>query len=109
MDYVKLNNGVKMPMLGFGAFQIPKAETAQCVLNAIEVGYRSIDTAQSYFNEEEVGDAIAKTSVPRKGFVYHDKSLDQQLWSRESQGIGFRLDEETKGRLSRFGFASPTI
>lgn len=54
MEYVKLNNGVKMPILGFGVYQIPKEETKQAVLDAIKVGYRLIDNAQSYFNEKEV-------------------------------------------------------
>ena len=48
MEYVKLNNGVEMPILGFGVYQIPKEETKRCVLDALKVGYRSIDTAQSY-------------------------------------------------------------
>lgn len=65
MEYVKLNNGVEMPILGFGVYQIPKEETKECVLNAIKVGYRLIDTAQSYFNESEVGDAIKECGVPR--------------------------------------------
>ena len=65
MKYVKLNNGVEMPILGFGVYQIPKEETKRCVLDAIKVGYRSIDTAQSYFNEEEVGEAISECGVPR--------------------------------------------
>ncbi len=66
MEYVKLNNGVEMPILGFGVYQIPKEETKRCVLDAIKVGYRSIDTAQSYFNEAEVGEAIAESGVPRE-------------------------------------------
>ena len=65
MEYVKLNNGIKMPILGFGVYQIPKEDTKRCVLDAIKVGYRSIDTAQSYFNEEEVGEAIQECGVPR--------------------------------------------
>ena len=66
MEYVKLNNGVEMPILGFGVYQIPKEETKRCVLDAIKVGYRSIDTAQSYFNEEEVGEAIAECDIARE-------------------------------------------
>ncbi len=66
MEYVKLNNGVEMPILGFGVYQIPKEETKKCVLDAIKVGFRSIDTAQSYFNENEVGDAIEECGVPRE-------------------------------------------
>lgn len=66
MEYVTLNNGVKMPKLGFGVFQIAKEECVSCVLDAIKTGYRHIDTAQSYFNEEEVGCAISKCKVPRE-------------------------------------------
>lgn len=66
MEYVKLNNGIEMPILGFGVYQIPASDTKRCVLDAIKVGYRSIDTAQSYFNEAEVGDAIAECGVARE-------------------------------------------
>lgn len=66
MEYVVLSNGVKMPKLGFGVYQISKEECERCVLDAIKVGYRLIDTAQSYFNEEEVGNAIKKCGVPRE-------------------------------------------
>lgn len=65
MEYQTLRNGVQIPMLGYGVFQIPAEDTKRCVLNAIAVGYRSIDTAQGYFNEEEVGEAIAESGVPR--------------------------------------------
>lgn len=65
MEYVTLNNGVKMPMLGYGVFQVSNAECEQCVLDAVDVGYRLIDTAQSYGNEEAVGEAVAKCGVPR--------------------------------------------
>lgn len=65
MEYVTLNNGVKMPKLGYGVYQIDPAEAERCVLDAISVGYRSIDTAQAYSNEEGVGNAIVKCSVPR--------------------------------------------
>lgn len=65
MNYVELNNGVKMPQLGYGVFQIEPAEVERCVLDAISVGYRLIDTAQIYKNEEGVGNAIAKCGVPR--------------------------------------------
>lgn len=66
MEEVILNNGVVMPILGFGVFQIPDAaECERCVLDAIGVGYRSIDTAQIYGNEEAVGRAAEKSGVPR--------------------------------------------
>ena len=66
MQYVTLSNGVKMPQLGYGVYQVDKEECERCVLDALKVGYRHIDTAQSYFNEEEVGNAIAKSGVPRE-------------------------------------------
>ena len=65
MDFVTLNNGVKMPQLGYGVYQVKNEECERCVLDAISVGYRSIDTAQSYGNEDAVGSAIAKCGVPR--------------------------------------------
>lgn len=66
MQYVTLSNGVKMPKLGYGVYQVDKEECERCVLDALKVGYRHIDTAQSYFNEEEVGNAIAKSGIPRE-------------------------------------------
>ncbi|MCB6414747.1 aldo/keto reductase [Faecalimonas umbilicata] len=66
MEYVTLSNGVKMPILGYGVYQVTKDECERCVLDALEVGYRSIDTAQSYFNEEEVGSAMKKSGIPRE-------------------------------------------
>lgn len=66
MDYTTLSNGVKMPMLGYGVYQVTKEECERCVLDALEVGYRAIDTAQSYFNEEEVGNALQKSGIPRE-------------------------------------------
>lgn len=65
MDFVTLNNGVQMPQLGYGVYQVKNEECERCVLDAISVGYRSIDTAQSYGNEDAVGSAIAKCGVPR--------------------------------------------
>lgn len=65
MDFVTLNNGVKMPQLGYGVYQVKNEECERCVLDAISVGYRAIDTAQSYGNEDAVGSAIAKCGVPR--------------------------------------------
>lgn len=67
MEYITLNNGVKMPKAGFGVFQIEdEKQCEQAVLDAIEVGYRLIDTAQAYKNEEAVGNAIKKSGVPRE-------------------------------------------
>lgn len=65
MDFVKLNNGIKMPMLGFGTFQVQGEECETSVLGAIKAGYRLIDTAEAYGNEEAVGNAIAKCGISR--------------------------------------------
>lgn len=66
MNYVTLENGVKMPQLGYGVYQVTKEECERCVLDALKVGYRLFDTAQSYFNEEEVGNVIVKSGVSRE-------------------------------------------
>ena len=66
MEYVKLSNGVKMPMIGYGVYQVDPAECERCVSDALRVGYRMIDTAQAYHNEEGVGAAIAKSGIPRE-------------------------------------------
>lgn len=65
MQTVKLNNGIDMPILGYGVFQVSPEECERCVLDAISAGYRLIDTAQAYYNEEGVGNAVAKCGVPR--------------------------------------------
>ena len=65
MKTVKLNNGIEMPILGYGVFQVSPEECERCVLDAVSAGYRLIDTAQAYYNEEGVGTAIAKCGVPR--------------------------------------------
>ncbi len=65
MEIIKLRNGVEMPILGYGVYQVSPSECERCVLDAIGVGYRMIDTAQAYFNEEGVGNAIKKCGVPR--------------------------------------------
>lgn len=66
MEYMTLYNGVKMPQLGYGVYQVTKEECEQCVADALEVGYRLLDTAQAYFNEEQVGSAIAKSGIERE-------------------------------------------
>ena len=75
MEYVLLNNNVKMPKLGYGVFQVSNEECERCVLDAISVGYRAIDTAQSYGNEEAVGNAIQKCGVPREELF-----LTSKIW-----------------------------
>jgi 2,5-diketo-D-gluconate reductase A len=76
----KLSNGVEMPVLGFGVFQIPVDQTEQAVITALETGYRSLDTARSYMNEEALGKAIAASGVPRD-----DLFVTTKLWV-EDQG-----------------------
>jgi len=66
MQYTTLSNGIQMPLLGYGVFQVPPQEAERCVSDALSVGYRLIDTAQAYFNEEGVGAAIAKSGIPRE-------------------------------------------
>ena len=66
METVKLSNGVEMPIEGYGVYQVDPAECERCVSDALKVGYRMIDTAQAYHNEEGVGAAIAKSGIPRE-------------------------------------------
>lgn len=66
METVKLHNGVEMPILGYGVYQVTPEECERCVADALSVGYRSIDTAQAYFNEQQVGDAICKSGIARE-------------------------------------------
>ena len=66
METVTLSNGVKMPVLGYGVYQVTPEECERCVLDALAAGYRLLDTAQSYFNEEQVGSAIRRSGVPRE-------------------------------------------
>lgn len=75
MEQITLYNGVKMPIVGYGVYQVSKEECERCVMDALDVGYRSIDTAQSYFNEEQVGTAIVKSGVPRE-----DIFLTTKVW-----------------------------
>ena len=97
MDYVTLNNGIKMPLLGFGTFQIKDpAECERAVRDAIDVGYRLIDTAASYGNEEAVGKAVRESGVPREELFVTTK-----LWisdaSYEGAKRGFAASMERLG------------
>ena len=75
MNTIKLNNGVQMPMLGYGVFQVSPEECERCVSDALSVGYRMIDTAQAYHNEEGVGNAIRKSGIARE-----DIFLVSKIW-----------------------------
>lgn len=78
-ETVKLSNGVSMPMEGFGVFQIPEQECEQVVRNAIESGYRLIDTASSYQNEEAVGRAVKTCGIPREELFITTKAYIQEM------------------------------
>lgn len=110
MDYVTLNNGVKMPQLGYGVYQTPPEETERCVLEAIKNGYRSIDTAQAYGNEEGVGNAIAKCGLPREelfittkiwitnaGYEKAKASIDESLRKLKSDYVDLLLIHQPFG------------
>lgn len=110
MDYVTLNNGVKMPQLGYGVYQTPADETERCVLDAIRNGYRSIDTAQAYGNEEGVGNAIAKCGLPREelfittkiwisnaGYEKAKASIDESLRKLKSDYVDLLLIHQPFG------------
>ena len=88
MQEITLNNGVTIPILGFGVFQIPAAETKQAVLDAIAAGYRHFDTAQAYANEREVGQAIAESGLPREEFFITSKVwLDNYGYEKAYQSV----------------------
>jgi len=104
MQTVKLNNGIEMPILGFGVFQIPDAnECEKVVIDAIEVGYRLIDTAASYMNEQAVGNAIKNSGIERKELF-----ITTKLWVQdngyENTKKRFKISRPLATRL--FGFIS---
>ena len=80
MEYTTLRNGVTMPLEGFGVFQIPEAAVCeQAVLDALDTGYRLIDTAAAYFNEEAVGAALRKSGIPREELF-----ITTKLWIQDA-------------------------
>ena len=95
MQTVTLNNGVEIPILGFGVYQIPPEQTEQAVADALEVGYRHIDTAAAYGNEEAVGRAIAGNGIPRE-----DLFVTTKMWVQDSgEDTAKRLFEESRTKL----------
>lgn len=94
MEYVTLSNGVKMPILGYGVYQVTKEECERCVLDALKVGYRHIDTAQAYFNEEEVGSAILKSGIPRKDiFITTKVWIDNYGYEKTKASIAESMEK----------------
>ena len=97
IETVKLNNGIEMPLAGFGVFQVPDpAVCEQAVLDAIATGYRLIDTAAAYMNEEAVGKAIAKCGVPREELF-----ITTKLWVQDASYEGAKAAIETS--LNKLG------
>lgn len=104
MKYVTLNNGVQMPQLGYGVYQVDPAEAERCVSDALGVGYRMIDTAQAYYNEEGVGAAVKKSGIPRSevflvskvwishyGYEHAKTSIDESLRRLRTEYIDLML------------------
>lgn len=93
MDTIKLNNGVQMPLLGYGSFKVDPRETERCVRDAINVGYRMIDTAQFYANEEQVGSAISESGIPREELF-----LITKVWMNygDENGIAKSIDDSLR-------------
>lgn len=97
MEYVTLNNGIKMPMEGFGVFQVPDpSQCEQAVIDAIECGYRLIDTTAAYMNEEAVGKAIAKSGVKREELF-----ITTKLWVQDASYEGAKA--AVKASLKKLG------
>lgn len=86
MEYVTLSNGVKMPQLGYGVYQVTQEECERCVADALKTGYRAIDTAQSYFNEEQVGAAIEKSGIARSEIFLTTKVWVEHYGYEEAKG-----------------------
>ena len=96
MQNIKLYNGVEMPILGYGVFQVPPQEAERCVSDALSVGYRLIDTAQAYFNEEGVGEAVAKSGIKRE-----DLFLVTKVWiSNNGEEKAARSIDESLHKLN---------
>ena len=110
MEYIKLSNGVEMPLLGYGVFQVSPDECERCVSDALNVGYRLIDTAQAYANEECVGNAWRKSGIKREdlflvtkvwisnaGEEKAYKSIDESLRKLQTEYIDLLLIHQAYG------------
>lgn len=96
MEYVTLYNGVRMPQLGYGVYQVTKEECERCVLDALSAGYRSLDTAQSYFNEEQVGSAIVKSGIKREEIFLTTKVWLEHYGEKETEASVYASMEKLK-------------
>ena len=94
MQTIKLNNGIEMPVLGYGVFQVSPEECERCVLDAISTGYRLIDTAQAYYNEEGVGNAVTRCGVPR-----NELFLTTKIWISNAGYMPFALNKDVDDEL----------
>ena len=114
MQTIKLNNGVEMPQMGYGVYQVSPQECERCVTDALSVGYRMIDTAQAYQNEEGVGNAVAKCGISREdifivskiwisnfGYERAKKSIDESLRRLRTNYIDLMLLHQPFG--DRYG------
>ena len=106
MKNIQLNNGVQMPLLGYGVYQVDPKECERCVSDAISVGYRMIDTAQIYKNEEGVGNAIKKSGIDRKEFFIVTKVwVSNAGYEKAKASIETSLRKlQTDVRGSMFGY-----
>ena len=94
METVRLNNGVEMPILGYGVYQVTPEECERCVLDAISVGYRSIDTAQAYGNERGVGEGVRNCGIPRDElFVVSKVAAEHKTYEEAMGGINETLEK----------------
>lgn len=93
MEFFRLDNGVRMPAIGYGVFQVSNEECRKCVSEAIACGYRLIDTAQSYGNEEQVGEAVADSGIPRNEFFITTKVwIDQYGYEKTKASVLASMD-----------------
>ncbi|MCH5242406.1 MAG: aldo/keto reductase [Muribaculaceae bacterium] len=91
-DKIKLNNGIEMPMIGYGVYQIPSSITQRCVEEALEVGYKLIDTAQCYGNETQVGRAVLESGIPREELFVTTKVWGTRGYNDTLRSIQHSLD-----------------
>ena len=96
-DKIKLNNGIEMPMIGYGVYQIPSSITQRCVEEALEIGYKLIDTAQCYGNEFQVGRAVLESGIPREELFVTTK-----VWGTRGYNDTLRSIQESLNRLDTY-------